>query len=111
MSIDAWLNSQTTPAVAPAQTCTVFTWGTLPHFDSSNASTSQIKEVVESYVLQVKDSITADEEEEFLHDIFEVFATEKKKQGDNASKAPELLVPPLPAQALATSSGSIQTNM
>jgi len=80
-----------------------------PHFNPSNTSTSQIKEVVKSHVLQVKDSITMDEEEEFSHNIFKVFAT-KKKQVDKASKAPELSAPPPPTQAPSTSSGSTWPN-
>jgi len=79
-----------------------------PHFDPGNASTSQIEEVVKSHVLQVKDSVTTDKEE-FPHDIFKVFATEKK-QVDKASKAPELSAPPLPTQAPNTSSGSTRPN-
>ena len=107
-SIDTWLNSQIAPTAAPAQSRAIFTRDTPPHFDPGNASTSRIEEVVESHVLQVKDSVTTDEEE-FPHDIFEVFAT-KKKQADKASKAPELSAPPLPTQAPNTSSGSTRPN-
>ena len=64
-----------------------------PHFDSRNTSTSRIEEVIESHILQVREAITPnEEEEEFSHDIFEVFAT-KKKRG-NKAKAPELSAPP-----------------
>ena len=108
MSIDTWLNSQIAPTAAPAQSRGIFTQDTLPHFDPSNASTSQIEEVVESHILQVKDSITTDEEE-FPHDIFEVFTTEKK-QVDKASKALELSAPPPPTQAPNTSSSSTWPN-
>jgi len=80
-----------------------------PHLDSNNTSTSQIKEVVKSHILQVRDSVTTDEDEEFSYDIFEVFATEKK-QADKASKAPELSAPPPPTQAPSTSSGSTWPN-
>jgi len=58
VSIDTWLNAQIASAVAPAQSHTVFTQDTPPHFDSNNASTSQIEEVVEFHVLQVRDSVT-----------------------------------------------------
>ena len=81
----------------------------LPYFDSNNASTSQIEEVVKSHVLQVRNSITMDKDEEFSHDIFKVFATEKK-QADKVSKAPELSAPPPPTQAPSTSSGSTWPN-
>jgi len=108
-SIDMWLNTQIAPAAAPAQSRAVFTRDTPPHFDSNNASTSQIKEVVKSHVLQVRDSITTDKDEEFSHDIFKVFATEKK-QVDKVSKAPELSAPPPPTQVPSTSSGSTQPN-
>jgi len=104
-----WLNAQIAPAAAPAQSHAVFTRDTLPHFDSNNASTSRIEEVVESHVLQVRDSVTTDEDKEFSHDIFKVFATEKK-QVDKASKAPELSAPPPPTQAPSTSSGSTWPN-
>jgi len=111
-SIDAWLTSQTAPDLTPAQTRAVFTRDSPPHFDSRNASAGRIEEVIESHILQVRESTTADkDEDEFSHDIFKVFATEKKKRGDKVSKAPELSVPPPPTQAPATSSGSSRPNV
>ena len=80
-----------------------------PHFDSRNASTSRIEEVIESHILQVRESITPDEEQdEFLHDIFEVFATEKKR-GDKA-KAPELSAPPPVTPAPPVASSAARSN-
>jgi hypothetical protein len=57
---------------------------------------------MESHILQVKGAITSEEQEDqeqFSHDIFKVFATEKKKYEGKASKAPELSAPPPTAQA------------
>ena len=68
-----------------------------PHLDLRNTLTSCIKEVMESHILQVKDTATSDEEDKFSQDIFKVFATEKKKCG---AKAPELSTPPPAARAL-----------
>ena len=99
-SIDSWLASQNTQPAS--QSHTVFVHDPPPHFNSRNTSTSQIEEGIESHILQVRESATPnDEEEEFLHNIFEVFAT-KKKRSDKA-KAPKLLVPPPapPAASLA----------
>ena len=95
-SIDFWLTLQTTSALPITQTRTVFMWDPPPHLDSCNTLTSRIEEVMESHILQVKDTATSDEEDEFLQDIFEVFATEKKKCG---AKAPELSAPPPAARA------------
>jgi hypothetical protein len=53
--------------------------------------------------LQVKEA-TSPDEEEFSHDIFEVFATEKKR-GDKA-KAPKLSAPP-PATSAPTSAANL----
>jgi len=57
---------------------------------------------MESHILQITEaaSLDEDEDQEFSHDIFEVFATEKKKCGERASKAPELLAPPPATPAL-----------
>ena len=57
---------------------------------------------MESHILQVKGAISSEEDEvqeEFSHDIFEVFATEKKKREGKPSKAPELSAPPPAARA------------
>jgi hypothetical protein len=59
--------------------------------------TSRIEEVVESHVIQVKETAAApddddeDDDEYFSHDIFEVFAAEKKKC---LGKAAKLSAPP-----------------
>jgi len=88
-SINAWLTSQTaTAALTPTQTQAVFTRNTLPHLKQNNAS-AKIEEIVEAHMLQVRDSVTSDEdqnEEDFSQDILEVFAAEKKKRPDKASK-------------------------
>ena len=96
VSIDAWLTSQTTAAPTLAQATTVLTCNPPPHFGLHNAPTSRIEEVVELHILQVREA-TCPNKEEFLHDIFEVFATEKKR-GDKA-KAPKLTAPPPAALA------------
>jgi hypothetical protein len=107
-SIDAWLTSQAS-ALTPVQTHAVFTRDVPPHFDSRKASTSRIEEVIESHILQIKDTTAPqDEEEEFSHDIFEVFATEKKKHGAKTSKVPELATPPPATPTPATSSSTLQ---
>jgi hypothetical protein len=47
--------------------------------------------VVESHVLQVREVLdAAEEEEEVPHDIFEVFAAERRKRDNRPSKTPEL---------------------
>jgi hypothetical protein len=93
------------------QTCAVFTCNAPPHFAPRNASTSQIEEVIESHILQIKDTTTSqNEEEEFSHDIFKVFATEKKKHGAKNSKVPELATPPPAMPTPTTSSGTPQCN-
>ena len=95
-SIDTWLTSQTAPIPPTAQARTIFTRDPPPHFDSRNTSTSRIEEVMESHILQVKGTISSEEDEvqeEFSHNIFEVFATEKKKREGKPSKAPELSAP------------------
>jgi len=48
-----------------------------------------------------------DKEQEFSHDIFKGFAAEKKKHGDKAGKALELLAPP-PATPIHAASSSVQ---
>ena len=95
-SIDAWLALQTAAAPTPAQNQAIITHDPPPHLNSHNTS-ARIKEVIESHILQVREAPTLDEEE-FLQDIFEVFAAEKKKCLD---KAPELsaLPPKTPAPA------------
>jgi hypothetical protein len=69
----------------------------LENLDSRNVSTSRIEEVLETHVLQIKEAAPSDDDEGiFSHDIFQVFAAEKK--GDKP-KAPELSAPPLTIQA------------
>ena len=61
-------------------------------------NTSRIKEVVESHIIQVADAVVPAEDkgQEFSHDIFKVFTTEKTKP----SKASKLSAPPPPAQVI-----------
>jgi hypothetical protein len=104
------LAAQAAPAPTTAQTRVVFAREPPPHTSSRAASTSQIEEVVETHILQIKEAAPADNEEEpFSHDIFEVFTAEKKKRED---KAPELSAPPLttptPAAAPSTTRPSAQ---
>ena len=101
-SIDVWLTLQTTAAPTPAQATAVLMCDPLLHLGLHNTSTSQIEEVIESHILQVREA-TYPNEEEFLHDIFKVFAT-KKKRG-NKAKAPELSAPP-PATSAPTSAAN-----
>ena len=106
-SINSWLAAQSTIAPTGAQTHVVFVRDAPPHLDLCNASTSRIEEVAKSHILQVREVVLAVEDEdpaEFLHNIFEVFAAEKKK--DKASKAPELLALPKEPHACPTSSGN-----
>jgi hypothetical protein len=107
-SIDSWLATQNAPPAI--QTHAVFVQDPLPHFDLCNTSTSRIEEVIESHILQVRESVTPDEEEEeFSHDIFEVFATEKKC-GDKAT-APELSAPPPATPAPPAASNASRSNL
>ena len=107
-SIDTWLTAQTAPAAA--QSSVVFTCETPPHLDPRNAPTSRIEEVIESHILQVREATATDEDQDqdFSHDIFEVFATKKRKR----SKAPELSAPSpptsAPAAALSASCSNVQ---
>jgi hypothetical protein len=80
----------------------------LLHFGLRNAPTSRIKEVVESHILQVKEA-TSPNKEEFLHDIFEVFTTEKKH--GNKAKAPELSAPPLATSATTSAANLSRANV
>ena len=98
-SIDSWLAAQTAPAPTTAQTRVVFAREPPPHLDSRSTPTSRIEEVVETHILQVKGVATDNEEQEFSHDILEVFAAEKKKRDDKKGKAPELSAPPKENQA------------
>src|SRR6266581_2674227 len=106
-SIDLWLTSQM-PASTLSQAHAGFARETPPHFDSRNTPTSCIEEVIESHILQVKEADTPqEEEEEFSHDIFEVFAAKKKKRGDKATKVPKLATPPPTTPAPAASATSL----
>ena len=53
---------------------------------------------------------TNDKEQEFSHDILEVFAAEKKKRDNKKSKAPELSAPPKENQACPTASNNLRPN-
>ena len=99
VSIDAWLTAQSTTTLTLVQTQVISMCNPPPHLNSCNAS-ARIEEVIESHILQVREAAAPDEEE-FLEDIFEVFATERKRCPD---KAPELsAVPPtIPPPALAS---------
>ena len=78
---------------------------------------------MESHILQVKGAISSEEhedQEQFSHDIFEVFATEKKKHEGKASKASELSAlppaartstPPPPPQLQTTNSSDSHPNL
>jgi len=105
-SIDAWLTAQTAPAAA--QSSAVFTRETPPYLDLRNALTSRIEEVIESHILQVREATATDEDQDqdFSHDIFEVFATEKRKRG----KALEFSAPPPPTSAPASASSAPRSN-
>ena len=89
-----------------------FTHNPPPHLDAHRNRASRIKEVVEAHILQVKEAASLNEGEEdqgFSYNIPEVFATERKKHNDKASKMPKLLCPP-PPQARTTNSSSSQPN-
>jgi len=111
VSINTWLTLQTAATTStPAQTQAVFTCNILLHLKQHNAST-KIEKIVEAHMLQVQDTVTSDEdqdEEEFAQDILEVFATERKKRPDKASKLSTpclktpVLAPVLVAQAPTT---------
>jgi len=109
-SIDSWLAAQTAPMLTTAQTHVVFTRELPPHLDSRSTPTSQIEEVVETHILQVKEAATDNEEQEFLHDILEVFAAKKKKRDDKKGKAPELSAPPKESQACPTAPSNPRPN-
>jgi len=119
-SIDTWLTSQTTAAAStPAQTQAVFTCDTPLHLKQYNAS-AKIEEIVKAHMLQVQDSVTSNEDqnkEDFSQDILEVFAAERKKRPDKASKlsalCPKTPVPALVlvAQAPATDPNYSRPNM
>jgi hypothetical protein len=95
VSIDAWLTSQTAATLTPAQATAVFICDPLLHFGLCNALTSQIEGIIKLHILQVREAASPNEEQEqeFSHDIFEVFTTEKKC--GNKAKAPKLSAPPL----------------
>jgi hypothetical protein len=104
---------QSSPALAPApaQARVVFAWETPPHTDAHSTTTSRIKEVMESHILQVSQVVNLAEEEEpeFPHNIYEVFAAERKKHEPKASKAPKLATPPQHVKTHATSSSSFRS--
>jgi len=105
-SIDAWLTAQTAPATM--QSSAVFTCKTPPHLDLRNAPTSRIEEVIESHILQVREATATDkdQDQDFSHDIFKVFATKKRKRG----KAPEFSAPSPPTSAPTTASSAPWSN-
>src|SRR6266850_8264364 len=89
---------QTMPMPAPAppaaQTCIVFTRDT-QYSDPCSTPLSHIEEIVETHVLEVREVSDAEEKEETdtPHDIFEVFAAEKRRCDSRPSKVPELTAP------------------
>ena len=88
---------QRPPVTAPKQTHPTFARDLPSDVNSCSLPPSRIEEVVESHILQIREvSTTAEEkeEEQVPHDIFEVFATKKKKCDNRASKVPELATPP-----------------
>jgi hypothetical protein len=98
VAIDTWWAAQSPSApapapalaLAPAQACVIFTWESPPHTDMCSAMTNWIKKILEvSQVINI-----AKEELEFPHNLYEIFATEKKKHKSKASKAPKLVMPP-----------------
>jgi len=107
VSIDTWLTAQTAPAAT--QSSVVFTCETPPHLDLHNAPTSRIEEVIKSHILQVREATATDEDQDqdFSHNIFKVFATEKRKR----SKAPEFSAPPPPTSAPASTSSTPRSNV
>jgi len=117
-SIDTWLASQTATALTPAQNQAIITHNPPPHLNSHNTS-ARIEEVIESHILQVREAPTLNKEE-FLQDIFKVFAAEKKKCSDKAPKlsalppnSPALALTPaaqIPTHAPATSLSDSQAN-
>ena len=101
-SIDIWLAAQTLvpPVAVPPQTQAALTRDPPPQsslkFSTRGSSASRIEEVTEAHIFQVAQvaapkSDTESETEEM--DIFEVYATEKKKREDKAAKLPELVQP------------------
>jgi len=58
----------------------------------------------------VKEAATNDKEQEFLHDILEVFAAEKKKHNNKKGKAPKLSTPPKESQAHPATPSNPQPN-
>ena len=113
-SINAWLTSQTAASttLTPAQTQAIFMCDTPLHLKQHNAST-KIEEIVEAHMLQVWDSVTSDEDqnEDFSQDILEVFATERKKHPDKASKlSMPCLKTPVPAPFLVAQAPTANPN-
>jgi len=98
-SIDSWLAAQSASSTPP-QTTSNSTRDTPPHIalNSSprNNSSAHIEEVTETHMYQVSETVSLEsdnESDEVANDIFQVFATEKKKREANAAKLPELTQP------------------
>jgi len=70
---------------------------------------SQIEEVVETHILQVKEATTIKEGQEFLHNILKVFATERK-HNNRKGKASELSATSTEPQAHPANSSNLQPN-
>jgi len=91
----------------------VFMRDTPLHLKQHNAS-AKIKEIIETHMLQVWNSVTSDEdqdEDEFLQDILEVFAAKRKKCLDKASElsTPHLKAP-VPALVLVAQAPATNPN-
>jgi len=97
-SLNTWLAVQTMPTPTPtppaAQTHVVFAQDT-QYPDPHSLPPSRIEEIVKTHVLKVREVSDAEEGEETAtpHDIFEVFAAEKKRCDSRLSKVPELTAP------------------
>jgi len=109
-SIDSWLAAQAAPMPTTAQTCVVFVQEPLPHIDTCSVPTSWIEEGVKTYILQVKETATIKEGQEFLHDILKVFAA-KRKCNDKKGKASKLSATSTEPQAHPATSSNLQPNV
>jgi hypothetical protein len=102
--IDSWLVTQTQAAPAPVTQVT-FTHEATPHLftpPDNCASTAHIEEVTEYHMFQAigsKEDIGLSEEDPI--DLFQVLATEKKKQGARCSNLPEMQPSICPSTQLA----------
>jgi len=96
--LDKWIAAQTMPTLAPtsppAQTHVIFAWDSC-FADPHPPPLSHIEEVVETHILEVRDVLDSNEEEEETgpRDIFKVFAAEKKRCDNRPNKVLELVTP------------------